>query len=137
MDPLDRYCEIVRRLIEEYASYKPADGDIRTEAVVDRDHDHYEVVQVGWDAGRCVHKEAQDRFDRSQPAPPHPGPMTPDQEPQPQQQCQVAGEIPLGVITASTSLCSRNEPGNAGLHYGIEPDPRLDSFANLPHGLFR
>ena len=55
MEPLDRYREIVRRLIEEYASYKPAYGDVRTEAVVDRDRDHYEVVQVGWDAGRRVH----------------------------------------------------------------------------------
>ena len=29
------------------------------------------------------------------------------------------------------------EPGNAGLHNGIKPDPQLDSFANLPHGVFR
>ena len=55
MDQLDRYRTIVRRLIEEYASYKPAYGDIRTEAVVDREHDHYEVMQVGWDGGRRVH----------------------------------------------------------------------------------
>ena len=39
MDQLDQYRQIVRRLIEEYASYKPAYGDIRTEAVVDREHD--------------------------------------------------------------------------------------------------
>ena len=55
MDALDRYREIVSRLIGEYASYKPAYGDVRTEAVVDRDHDHYEVVQVGWSGGRRVH----------------------------------------------------------------------------------
>ncbi len=55
MDQLNRYREIVRRLIEEYAAYKPAYGDIRTEAVVDRDRDHYEVIQVGWHAGRRVH----------------------------------------------------------------------------------
>lgn len=55
MDHLDCYRAIVHRLIEEYASYKPAYGDIRTEAVVDREHDHYEVMQVGWDAGRRVH----------------------------------------------------------------------------------
>ena len=36
MTPLDQYRAIVRRLIEEYASYGPASGDIRTEAVVDR-----------------------------------------------------------------------------------------------------
>ncbi len=55
MDQLHRYREIVRRLIEEYASYKPAYGDIRTEAVVDREHDHYEVIQVGWNGGHRVH----------------------------------------------------------------------------------
>src|SRR6516165_10239313 len=50
--------------------------------------------------------------------------------------CQVAEEVPPGVIAVSTSLSSRNEPGNTGLHYGIKSDPQLDSFANLPHGLF-
>jgi hypothetical protein len=55
MDQLDRYREIGRRLIDEYASYKPAYGDIRTEAVADREHDHYEVMQVGWNGGRRVH----------------------------------------------------------------------------------
>jgi hypothetical protein len=55
MDHLDRYREIVRHLIDEYASYKPAYGDIRTEAVVDREHDHYEVMQVGWNGGQRVH----------------------------------------------------------------------------------
>ena len=55
MDQLNRYRDIVRRLVEEYASYKPAYGDIRTEAVVDREHDHYEVMQVGWHDGRRVH----------------------------------------------------------------------------------
>jgi hypothetical protein len=34
-----------------------------------------------------------------------------------------AQDIPLGVITVSTSLFSRNEPGNTCLHNGIKPDP--------------
>jgi hypothetical protein len=55
MDQLDRYRAIVRHLIEEYASYRPAVGDIRTEAVVDRERDHYEVLQVGWHGNRRVH----------------------------------------------------------------------------------
>jgi hypothetical protein len=55
MDQLDRYRAIVRRLIEDYASCKPAYGDIRTEAVVDSEHDHYEVIQVGWNGNRRVH----------------------------------------------------------------------------------
>src|SRR4051812_13924194 len=40
----------------------------------------------------------------------------------------------VGVIAVSTSLFSRDEPGNASLCNGIKPDPRLDSFANLLHG---
>ena len=55
MDQLDRYRSIVRRLIEEYASYRPAYGDIRTEAVMDSERDHYEVIQVGWNNGQRVH----------------------------------------------------------------------------------
>jgi len=55
MDQLDRYRAIVRRLIEGYAAYQPAYGDVRTEAVIDAEHDHYEVLQVGWHAGRRVH----------------------------------------------------------------------------------
>lgn len=55
MDQLTRYRAIVRRLIEEYASHKPAYGDIRTEAVIDAERDHYEVMQVGWLGGRRIH----------------------------------------------------------------------------------
>lgn len=55
MDQLDHYRTIVRSLIEEYASHEPAYGDIRTEAIVDREHDHYEVMQVGWSGSSRVH----------------------------------------------------------------------------------
>ena len=55
MDQLDHYRGIVRRLIEEYAGYKPSYGDIRTKAVIDAEHDHYEVMQVGWNGSHRVH----------------------------------------------------------------------------------
>lgn len=55
MDKLERYRDIVRRVIEEYASYKPANGQIETEAIVDRERNHYEVLHVGWDGVRRVH----------------------------------------------------------------------------------
>ena len=41
------------------------------------------------------------------------------------------------MISASTSLFPGNKSGNAGLHDGIEPQPRLDSFVDLAHGVFR
>jgi hypothetical protein len=55
MDKVERYREIVRRVIEEYASYKPSHGQIESEAIIDPVHDHYEVMHVGWDRRRRVH----------------------------------------------------------------------------------
>jgi hypothetical protein len=55
MDRVDHYREIVRRVVEEYASHKPSNGQIDTEAIIDRDKDHYEVVHVGWDGVNRVH----------------------------------------------------------------------------------
>ena len=55
MDRIERYREIVRRVIREYASYKPSHGQIDTETIEDRERDHYEVMHVGWDGQRRVH----------------------------------------------------------------------------------
>ena len=55
MDKLNHYREIVRRIIEEYASFKPSHGKIDTEAIIDTNRDHYEVMHVGWDGVRRVH----------------------------------------------------------------------------------
>ncbi len=55
MDKIERYRRIVKGVIEEYARYKPSHGEIKTEAIVDREKDHYEVMHVGWDGVRRVH----------------------------------------------------------------------------------
>jgi len=55
MDKLERYREIVQRIIEDYASGKPSHGNIDSEAIADRVHDHYEVMHVGWNGQRRVH----------------------------------------------------------------------------------
>src|SRR5262249_54528880 len=55
MDRLEKYREIVRRVIREYASYKPSNGNIDAEPVEDRERDHYEVMHIGWDGERRVH----------------------------------------------------------------------------------
>jgi hypothetical protein len=55
MDRVEQYRAIVRRLIEEYAEGRPSHGQIASEAIVDRDKDHYEVVHVGWDQERRIH----------------------------------------------------------------------------------
>lgn len=55
MDRLEEYRRIVRQLVEEYARYRPSNGDIATEAVIDPARDHYEVLHVGWDGHRRIH----------------------------------------------------------------------------------
>jgi hypothetical protein len=55
MDRVARYRQIVRRVIEDYASGKPAYGEIEPEAVIDEERDHYEVIHVGWQGHRRVH----------------------------------------------------------------------------------
>lgn len=55
MDKLERYRQIVRAVVEEYARHKPSNGEIEPEAIVDPVKDHYEVMHVGWDGQRRVH----------------------------------------------------------------------------------
>ncbi len=55
MDKIRDYRDIVRQLILKYAQYKPANGDIQTEAVIDEERGHYELIDVGWQGERRVH----------------------------------------------------------------------------------
>jgi hypothetical protein len=55
MDTLDPQREIVEGVLAEYTRIPYAYGDIQTEAVFDRAHDRYLLVNVGWDEGRRVH----------------------------------------------------------------------------------
>jgi hypothetical protein len=55
MDRVERYRQIVRQLLEEYARYKPSHGEIDTEVIVDAAGNHYELMHVGWDGVRRVH----------------------------------------------------------------------------------
>jgi hypothetical protein len=55
MDTLNRYREAIRKIIMQYAGYRPAHGQIDTEVVIDPAKDHYELLHVGWDGPRRVH----------------------------------------------------------------------------------
>lgn len=55
MDSLEKYQQIVRNLILEYASHKPSHGKIEVEAIIDEDKGHYEILHIGWQGKRRVH----------------------------------------------------------------------------------
>lgn len=54
MEKRDRYRQIVRKLIEEYAAHKPSHGQIDCYPVIDAERDHYLAMDVGWDRDRRV-----------------------------------------------------------------------------------
>ena len=54
MGTIDRYREILQRVMREYVG-KPLNGDIRTELVIDKDQNHFEVNHVGWDGDERIH----------------------------------------------------------------------------------
>jgi hypothetical protein len=55
MDRLERYRQIARDVVREYARVRPSHGEIETKGVIDPERDHYEVVHIGWDRKRRVH----------------------------------------------------------------------------------
>ncbi|MFQ6062514.1 MAG: XisI protein [Methanosarcinales archaeon] len=55
MDKLEEYRKIIKKIIKEYAQFKPAYGDIEVETVFDEERKHYEMVQVGWENRKRIH----------------------------------------------------------------------------------
>jgi hypothetical protein len=45
---LERYREVIRDLLHEYAETPIAVGDVRIEVVIDQSQDHYELIFAGW-----------------------------------------------------------------------------------------
>jgi hypothetical protein len=55
MDKLNSYREAIKRLILDYAQYKPSHGEIDPEVVFDTERDHYELMMIGWQQTIRVH----------------------------------------------------------------------------------
>jgi len=48
MDKVERYREYIQRLLTEYSNYKSISEEVEAQVVFDREHDHYQLVHVGW-----------------------------------------------------------------------------------------
>ena len=55
MDPLSTYRQAVERVLTVYTKIPYAHGELRCEALFDREHDRYALVTLGWNAGKRVH----------------------------------------------------------------------------------
>jgi hypothetical protein len=54
-ETVNEYRRIVREIIQSYAQYKPARGDVQIEVVFDESNDHYELVYAGWNGPYRIH----------------------------------------------------------------------------------
>jgi hypothetical protein len=55
MDPLSTYRQAVERVLTVYTQIPYAHGELRCEALFDREHDRYALITLGWQAGKRVH----------------------------------------------------------------------------------
>lgn len=55
MDKLERYADIIEKVLEEYASIPYSYGDVVAKVVFDRQHNRYLMVAEGWEDVKRVH----------------------------------------------------------------------------------
>ena len=55
MDRANEYRSLVQELLREYASVKPRYGDVELQLILDREHDRYQLMTVGWEGKRRLH----------------------------------------------------------------------------------
>ena len=55
MDSITEYRRTIRRLIEEYARFRPSRGDVQVETIFDEGNDHYELIYSGWNGPHRIH----------------------------------------------------------------------------------
>ena len=55
MDPLSSYRQAIEHVLTVYTKIPYAHGELRCEALFDREHDRYALITLGWNAGKRVH----------------------------------------------------------------------------------
>ncbi|MGK7890643.1 MAG: XisI protein [Leptolyngbyaceae cyanobacterium] len=48
MDQLNQYRACIQALLKEHSQYRSQDDDVDIELVFDTEHDHYQLMHVGW-----------------------------------------------------------------------------------------
>jgi hypothetical protein len=55
MDKLENYRHIIQGIVEHHAKYAPSHGQIEVAPFIDREHDNYGLIDVGWSRTGRVH----------------------------------------------------------------------------------
>jgi hypothetical protein len=55
LEKIEKYRNIIKQILNQYASYKPSIGNIEIQTLFDTKHDHYQVLGVGWNKKERVY----------------------------------------------------------------------------------
>lgn len=55
MDKLAFYRQCVQEILTDYAKSKPINGEIEVQKIFDREQDHYQIVNLGWEQHRRIY----------------------------------------------------------------------------------
>jgi XisI protein len=55
MDRLDKYRQIIEKVLSDYAAVPYVHGEFKSEILFDRQRDRYALINVGWNNERRVH----------------------------------------------------------------------------------
>jgi hypothetical protein len=48
MAKLEEYREYIKQLLTGYSQYEKSDSEVEAQTIFDTEHDHYQLVYVGW-----------------------------------------------------------------------------------------
>jgi len=55
MDKLEQYRQAVQQVLTKYGNYKPINLQVEVQTIFDTEHNHYQVVSVGWHNEKRIH----------------------------------------------------------------------------------
>lgn len=55
MDKLNNYRSKIKQLLIKYLQYKPSYGDVEVEPIFDIEHDHYQIISLGWNNQKRIY----------------------------------------------------------------------------------
>ncbi|MBW4573641.1 MAG: XisI protein [Tolypothrix carrinoi HA7290-LM1] len=55
MAKLDEYREYIKQLLRAYSQDEKSDSEVEAQTIFDTEHDHYQLVYVGWENKRRVY----------------------------------------------------------------------------------
>lgn len=55
MEKLDKYRNSIVEIMRKYQNAVPSCGDIEVQTIFDRENDHYQIINVGWQNDRRIY----------------------------------------------------------------------------------